>query len=275
MTDTKTEEKRNLVDLAKMAEQMERYDDMVLNIVKYAKLGLGLSPEERNLLSVAYKNQVGTKRSSWRIISNMEHNEELMKNISVKYMLKISNEIETICNSVVELITEHLLPFCDEDNESKIFYMKMKGDYYRYAAEVTEAEDRKQYAELANSSYSEAFEMSKIGMKSPHPIRLGLALNYSVFFYEIMDERARACKIAKEAFDEAMKDMDTVKMSSFKDSSLIMQLLRDNLTLWTTNTSDDEEVNEPTQAVCAENQEQGLNSNESKNAEVVIEKTTE
>jgi len=275
MTDTKTEEKRNLVDLAKMAEQMERYDDMVLNIVKYAKIGLGLSPEERNLLSVAYKNQVGTKRSSWRIISNMEHNEELMKNISVKYMLKISNEIETICNNVVQLITEHLLPFCDEDNESKIFYMKMKGDYYRYAAEVTEAEDRKQYAEHANSSYSEAFEMSKIEMKSPHPIRLGLALNYSVFFYEIMDERTRACKIAKEAFDEAMKDMDTVKMSSFKDSSLIMQLLRDNLTLWTTNTSDDEEVNEPTQVVSAETQQQRLNSNESKNAEVVIEKTAE
>jgi len=275
MTDTKTEEKRNLVDLAKMAEQMERYDDMVLNIVKYAKIGLGLSPEERNLLSVAYKNQVGTKRSSWRIISNMEHNEDLMKNISVKYMLKISNEIETICNNVVQLITEHLLPFCDEDNESKIFYMKMKGDYYRYAAEVTEAEDRKQYAEHANSSYSEAFEMSKIEMKSPHPIRLGLALNYSVFFYEIMDERTRACKIAKEAFDEAMKDMDTVKMSSFKDSSLIMQLLRDNLTLWTTNTSDDEEVNEPTQVVSAETQQQRLNSNESKNAEVVIEKTAE
>jgi len=273
MTDINKDDKKSLVDLAKMAEQMERYEDMVLNMVKYAKLGLGLSPEERNLLSVAFKNQVGTKRSSWRIISNMEHKEDLMKNTSVKYMCKISKEIETTCNSVVQLINESLLPFCDEDNESKIFYMKMKGDYYRYAAEVTEAEDRKQYADLANSSYCEAFEMSKIGMKSPHPIRLGLALNYSVFFYEIMDERTKACKIAKEAFDEAMKDMDSVKLASFKDSSLIMQLLRDNLTLWTTNTSDDEEETEPTQNVFDE--QQGLNSNEDKAAEIATETVEE
>ena len=60
-----------------------------------------INMQERNLLSVAFKNQVGTKRSSWRIISNMEHKEDLMKNTSVKYMCKISKEIETTCNSVV------------------------------------------------------------------------------------------------------------------------------------------------------------------------------
>lgn len=70
-------------------------------------------------------------------------------------------------------------------------------------------------------------------MPPTHPIRLGLALNFSVFYYEIKDDSAKACELAKEAFDEAMKELDKVENADYKDSTLIMQLLRDNLTLWT------------------------------------------
>lgn len=241
MTDA-ADEQKSLVDLARMAEQMERYEDMVNNMVEYAKLGRGLSSEERNLLSVAFKNVVGSKRSSWRVISNMEHRDTEMHNMASSYLQKISSEIEKICNDVVELIDNHLLASSQEDEESKTFYMKMKGDYFRYAAEVTSTTERKKYAKLANGAYSEAYEISRNTMKPPHPIRLGLALNYSVFFYEIEDQRSKACDIAKQAFDEAIKDMDSVKMSSFKDSSLIMQLLRDNLTLWTSNSDEEEDL---------------------------------
>ena len=76
-------------------------------------------------------------------------------------------------------------------------------------------------------------------LKSTHPIRLGLALNYSVFYYEIIDNRDKACRLAKEAFDDAIADLDTLPAESYKDSTLIMQLLRDNLTLW--NTDEQEE----------------------------------
>lgn len=70
-------------------------------------------------------------------------------------------------------------------------------------------------------------------MKTTNPIRLGLALNYSVFFYEILSEPEKACKMAKEAFDDAIADLDTLDEEEYKDATLIMQLLRDNLTLWT------------------------------------------
>ena len=71
------------------------------------------------------------------------------------------------------------------------------------------------------------------GLPPTHPIRLGLALNYSVFMYEVQSLQQEACSLAKQAFDDAIAELDTLDEESYKDSTLIMQLLRDNLTLWT------------------------------------------
>jgi len=73
-----------------------------------------------------------------------------------------------------------------------------------------------------------------------HPIRLGLALNFSVFYYEILNSPDRACHLAKQAFDDAIAELDTLSEDSYKDSTLIMQLLRDNLTLWTSDMQGDD-----------------------------------
>ena len=64
---------------------------------------------------------------------------------------------------------------------------------------------------------------------------MGLALNFSVFYYEILNSPDRACRLAKAAFDDAIAELDTLSEESYKDSTLIMQLLRDNLTLWTSD----------------------------------------
>ena len=107
-----------------------------------------------------------------------------------------------------------------------------KGDYYRYIAEFSASEEHKEAANNAMKFYEEAMEVAKETLKPTHPIRLGLALNYSVFYYEIMDDSGKACEMAKNAFDEAISDLDNVTDETYKDSTLIMQLLRDNLTLW-------------------------------------------
>ena len=84
----------------------------------------------------------------------------------------------------------------------------------------------------ADAAYKHASEISE-NLISTDPIRLGLALNYSVFHYEIRSKPSEACTLAKKAFDEAIVELDSLAEESYKDSTLIMQLLRDNLTLWT------------------------------------------
>jgi len=88
--------------------------------------------------------------------------------------------------------------------------------------------------------YGEAMEVAKQALNETHPTRLGLALNYSVCYYEILKEPEKACNLAKEAFDGAISKLDTLNDSSYKDSTLIMQLLRDNLTLWTSENADED-----------------------------------
>lgn len=109
----------------------------------------------------------------------------------------------------------------------------MKGDYYRYLTEILQGDERKTPSNQALEAYKAAEEVAS-GLQSTHPIRLGLALNFSVFYYEILDSPDAACKLAKAAFEEAVNDLDPKgNESQYKESTLIMQLLRDNLTLWT------------------------------------------
>lgn len=102
-------------------------------------------------------------------------------------------------------------------------------------AEFATGSDRKEGAENSLVAYKAATDIAAVELQPTHPIRLGLALNFSVFYYEILNSPERACKLAKTAFDEAIAELDTLSEDSYKDSTLIMQLLRDNLTLWTSD----------------------------------------
>jgi len=110
-----------------------------------------------------------------------------------------------------------------------------QADYYRYQAEFTTAEDRQTASENSLTAYKTASDVATSELPPTHPIRLGLALNFSVFYYEILNAPERACQLAKSAFDEAIAELDSLSEESYRDSTLIMQLLRDNLTLWTTD----------------------------------------
>ena len=97
-------EKDELVQKAKLAEQAERYDDMAASMKKVTEMGVELSNEERNLLSVAYKNVVGARRSSWRVISSIEQkteNNERKQVMAKEYREKIEQELRDICKDVL------------------------------------------------------------------------------------------------------------------------------------------------------------------------------
>jgi 14-3-3 protein epsilon len=225
-------DREDRVFMAKLAEQAERYDEMLESMKSVAAYDTELTVEERNLLSVAYKNVIGARRASWRIISSIESKEE--GEFVRSYRIKIEKELKEICADILTLLDRHLIPHASS-GESKVFYYKMKGDYYRYLAEFATSNDRKEAAENSLIAYKAASDISTIELVPTHPIRLGLALNFSVFYYEILNSPDRACRLAKAAFDDAIAELDTLNEESYKDSTLIMQLLRDNLTLWTSD----------------------------------------
>lgn len=151
------------VYLAKLAEQAERYEEMVQFM---QKLVLGSTPsgeltvEERNLLSVAYKNVIGSLRAAWRIVSSIEQKEEGRKNeehvVLVKeYRSKVESELSEVCASILSLLDSNLIPSATA-SESKVFYLKMKGDYHRYLAEFKVGDERKAAAEDTMLAYKAA-----------------------------------------------------------------------------------------------------------------------
>jgi len=257
MTEPQTRE--DYVYLAKLAEQAERYEEMVTNMKAVAQQNAELTVEERNLLSVAYKNVIGARRASWRIVSSIEQKEESKSNATAvekikAYRTKIEDELAKICEDVLDVLGNHLIP-SSSLGESKVFYHKMKGDYHRYLAEFMSGEKRKESAEQSLASYAAASDIAVTELAPTHPIRLGLALNFSVFYYEIMNSPDRACHLAKQAFDDAIAELDTLNEESYKDSTLIMQLLRDNLTLWTSDMQDTDKPDErPEEAPATQNE---------------------
>ncbi|CAE7463306.1 artA [Symbiodinium natans] len=232
-------DREKYVYFAKLAEQAERYDEMADHMKNVGNAGGELSVEERNLLSVAYKNNVGSRRAAWRIITSVTHKETTKgntenANYAKEYSKKVEDELQKICDTILTLLDKKLIPQATS-GESKVFYQKMKADYYRYIAEFRDNDEKEKAAQSASEAYKEAAKVAEKDLAVTHPIRLGLALNYSVFTYEVLLKPDDACKMARTAFEDAIAELDNVAEDSYKDSTLIMQLLRDNLTLWTSD----------------------------------------
>ena len=217
-------------------DKLEEADPLLVEAVAWAREGLITLGDIMNGTSV-----IGARRASWRIVSSIETKEEAKHSkesdkckLIAAYKANVEKELTDICTRILDLLKNHLEDRCSA-GESKVFYKKMKGDYWRYLAEFKGGSERKEAAEETLLAYKSAEQTAEAELASTHPIRLGLALNFSVFYYEILNAPERACQMAKKAFDEAISELDTLGEESYKDSTLIMQLLRDNLTLWTSD----------------------------------------
>merc|ERR1712050_533827 len=181
----------------------------------------------------------GSRRAAWRIITSVEQKEASKGNSenakwAKEFCTKVEGEWQKICDDILTLLGDTLISKAETD-ESKVFYQKMKADYHRYIVEFATDQKKRDAAEAARTAYADAKKVAEKSLAVTHPIRLGLALNYSVFQYEVLQEPDEACKMARTAFEDAIAELDNVAEDSYKDSTLIMQLLRDNLTLWTSD----------------------------------------
>lgn len=163
-------------------------------------------------------------------------------------MVQVETELSDVCKDILQVLEQHLIPSA-QAGESKVFYSKvnsctqprfiqltavsqMQGDYHRYLAEFAGGDGRKGASDAAHDAYKQATEIAQSDVRRvpfsfpvrsadgcltqlapTHPIRLGLALNFSVFYYEILNSPDKACHLAKQAFDDAIAELDTVRFS--------------------------------------------------------------
>jgi len=230
------------VYFAKVAEQAERYDEMSEHMENVGKLARELSAQERHLLSVAYQFAVGSRRAALFVLTSVAQKETSKGHVAnaqcaKEYCEKVKGELQKICDTILGLLDGTLIGKAS-GGESKVFYQKMKADYCRYIAEFTAGDAKTKAAKSAEDAYAEAEKVAEKDLPVMHPIRLGLALNYSVFLYNMQSKPDEACTKARKAFEDCTAALDNVAEDSYNDSTFVRQLLRDNLTLWASDSRD-------------------------------------
>lgn len=275
---------------AQLCENSRRFEDMVEVMKRFTMTYMELTPDERNLLSCAYKNVLGSRRTSRRFLceklnrekslqkenkcleekftmndcnynnknekttndsiirgketenyvngnSKNENNPDNEKDridskIITNMLTKVEKELIDYCDEILTIIDRKLIPSATTSGEAIIFYYKMKGDYLRYLSEIYEGNERRSKSSESLEAYKIASNKAVIELPPTHPARLSLMLNFSVFYHEILDSPERSISLAKQAFDDAIAELDTLSEESYRDSTAIMQLLRDNLKMW-------------------------------------------
>ena len=226
--------------MARVADQSERYEDMVQFLKEIVQESKGdISSDVRNLLSVGFKNLISSQRSAWKTVQAIEQNKKYAEYSSdcAEYRSKIAKELEANCKKVIGIVKDNCIPKAADD-EAKVFYLKMIGDYYRYNAETATGDKLSETTENASKYYQQATDAAS-SLKPYNSNKLGLALNYSVFYYELKNDSAKACTIAEEALNGARDEIDNMDNEEARDALSIIELLKENLDLWKEEGGDD------------------------------------
>ena len=231
MAESKVYTREECVFLSRLNEKAEKYSEMFKYINKYVELDPKLSKEERNILCSGYKYIISDKRNSLRILNNIEKRNTYQLAYIKEIRENIEKELYQILLDIEKMLDKYLIPNAI-DIENKVFYLKLKADFMRYKCEVSYGKELDDIISKTEKIYKEANDIANKELMISNSTRLGLALNYSVFFYDIKKMKEEAINIAKNAFDDAMKILDNLEISKAKDTLLIIQMLKENLIFW-------------------------------------------
>eukprot|EP00400_MALV-I_sp_L67-5_P000915 gene915-1112_t len=174
--------RQDQVFMAQVCERSERWEEMKKWCALLATNPSGLTTDERNLFSIAFKNVLAHRRASRRAMIEMSKNnvhDPAATGMIKRYMARIEGEIEGLCHECINLITgknaqnltfKGLLPTSTTD-EDKVFYHKMLGDYHRYLAEIGGGQqDANKVRESAHNEYKQASDIALSSLNATHPI---------------------------------------------------------------------------------------------------------
>jgi len=225
------------VTQARLAERAERFDDMADFMKQRVDQNQApLNPEERDMLSAAFKHALSGRRQAVRSCAYVAQHESAESRagnaqLALGYKSKVEAELQEICNKVLRLLDATLVPTA-QDGEAKIFYLKMQGDYNRYLAEFAENEPKGAAVNAADVAYTKGIHEAAELLPAANTVRLGLALNFSVFQHETLQRTSEAIATATTALNEARANLHTVPEAQQDDVSMTMKLIQDNLSLW-------------------------------------------
>ena len=228
-------ELEELSTLAQVAEISERFEDAVKYIEELIKKKKeDLSKEEKNIFYKSYKYIINSKRCSLRTTYIIEEKERKHSSqfipIVTNFKSILETEIHEICRNIINIINNFLLKKVLTE-EAKVFYLKMKADYFRYLCEIFPPNEKINYMEECEKAYKEALDLAQ-NFPWSNPTKLGLSLNYSVFYYDIKKNTNQAIKIGKEAIKGAKKQLDKIKEEEDKDAAFTLQVLKENILIW-------------------------------------------
>ena len=236
--------REELIFLSKLYTKAELYKEVINYIKEFIKLNPKIEKEECDIISTGFKNMISDKRASWFTLNSMEHKEKKKKRNTVKEIKEIKNHIENeireTCKELQDLIDKELLPKNEED-EILVFLYKLKADYFRYICEFAEGNEYQDNLIKAEEYYKKAYEIADKKLPIINCNRVSVALNYAIFLYETKKDKKSGFDIAQNTFKESMKFIEDLEKPKYRDTLLIIQLLKENIIFWNSEMGDEEE----------------------------------
>ena len=236
--------REELIFLSKLYTKAELYKEVINFIKEFIKLNPKLEKEECDIISTGFKNMISEKRSSWFTLQSMERKEKKKKKNTIREIKEIKNHIENeireTCKELQDLVDKELLPKNEED-EVLVFLYKLKADYFRYICEFAEGNELLDNLIKAEEFYKKAYEIADKKLPIINCNRVSVALNYAIFLYETKKDKKNGFDIAQNTFKESMKFIEDLEKPKYRDTLLIIQLLKDNIIFWNSEMGEEEE----------------------------------
>jgi 14-3-3 protein epsilon len=233
--------KEDILYLSHHCHQAGKESSMRDYLTQFIEDGYDLNCKERQMLSLAYGASVSKHRTSLRNMHALVHNyasDEHMISTTTQLKKVIEGQVVRLCTELLNLLKDKILPTC-VTHEAKVYMLKIRADYERYMAEVSVSGEHSRWGEQSHNSYKASADLALCFLPPVHPTRLGLMLNFSVFYYDIYNSPERACILAKSTYDDAIEGgiFDKQKLETMdEDHSAaieIMKCIRKNIIRWT------------------------------------------
>jgi len=229
-------ERDNYLIQAKLAQSAGRYNEMILKLKGVVKYSPDLTTEERNMVNVAYKGAIDSRRTSWLVVETVEHKSaesanDIEMDLIRDYKRKIEKELTVLCKEIVGMVDDCLLSNATSA-EAVVSFYKIKADFCRYLTEFQTGDALAASTNSALEAYRDAYSHASLNLQSTNPTRLSVALNFSVFYHDIIQSTEKAYEIANESYNFARHDLNSLPDHAFTDATDIMQILKEDMMKW-------------------------------------------